>query len=141
MYKWILPSLSEVLANSQSTVAECSSAKAQQQWRVSIAATEQLLLNTLATALPEDTQGLVLAAPAPVFSEPTLAQSLQTVTFTAKPFNPLALMPFQMPAGVAVAAAGAAQTCGGAYRAGGAPAPAGLAGPAYLPQPHPLPCV
>ena len=103
MYKWILPSLSEVLANSQSTVAECSSAKAQQQWRVSIAATEQLLLNTLATALPEDTQGLVLAAPAPVFSEPTLAQSLQTVTFTAKPFNPLALMPFQMPAGVAVA--------------------------------------
>lgn len=100
MYKWILPSLSEVLANSQSTVAECSSAKAQQQWRVSIAATEQLLLNTLATALPEEIQGLVLAAPAPVFSEPTLAQSLQTVTFTAKPFNPLALMPFQMPHGV-----------------------------------------
>jgi hypothetical protein len=103
VYKWILPSLSEVLANSQSTIAECSSAKAQQQWRVSIAATQQLLLNTLATALPEDTQGLVLAAPAPVFSEPTLAQSLQTVTFTAKPFNPLALMPFQMPHAVAVA--------------------------------------
>ncbi|KAB8315168.1 HAMP domain-containing histidine kinase [Tolypothrix campylonemoides VB511288] len=102
MYKWILPSLSEVLAN-KSTLAECSSAKAQQQWRVSIAATEQLLLNTLATALREDTQGLVLAAPAPVFSEPTLAQSLQTVTFTAKPFNPLALMPFQMPHGVTVA--------------------------------------
>ena len=103
MYKWILPSLSEVLANSQSTVAECSSAKAEQQWRVSIAATEQLLLNHLATALPEDTQGLVLAAPAPVFSEPRLAQSLQTLTFTAKPFNPLALMPFQMPPDVAVA--------------------------------------
>ncbi|BAY47471.1 histidine kinase [Scytonema sp. HK-05] len=103
MYKWILPSLSEVLANSQSTVAECSSAKAEQQWRVSVAATEQLLLNILATASPEATQGLVLAAPAPVFSEPRLAQSLQTVTFTAKPFNPLALMPFQMPPGVAVA--------------------------------------
>lgn len=98
----MLPSLSEVLANSQSTMAECSSAKAQQQWRVSIAATEQLLLNTLATALPEATLGLVLAAPAPVFSEPRLAQSLQTVTFTAKPFNPLALMPFQMPPDVAV---------------------------------------
>lgn len=102
MYKWILPSLSEVLAN-KSTAAKCSSAKAQQQWRVSIAATEQLLLNTLVTALPEDTQGLVLASPAPVFSEPTLAQSLQTVTFTAKPFNPLALMPFQMPPSVAFA--------------------------------------
>ncbi|MBW4632025.1 MAG: HAMP domain-containing histidine kinase [Iphinoe sp. HA4291-MV1] len=108
MYKWILPSLSEVLANSQSTVTECSSVKAEQQWRVSVAATEQLLLNTLvlktlSTALPEATQGLVLAAPAPVFSEPTLAQSLQTVSFTAKPFNPLALMPFQMPPNVTVA--------------------------------------
>ncbi|MGH8001917.1 MAG: sensor histidine kinase [Brasilonema sp.] len=108
MYKWILPSLKEVLANSQSTVAECSSAKAEQQWRVSVAATEQLLLNTLAPVLREATQGeatqgLVLAAPAPVFSEPRLAGSLQTVSFTAKPFNPLALMPFQMPPGVAMA--------------------------------------
>ncbi|WP_017317276.1 sensor histidine kinase [Mastigocladopsis repens] len=102
MYKWILPSLSEVLTNSQSTVAKCSSAKAERQWRVSIAATEQLLLNTLATASPEASLGLVLAAPAPVFSDPRLARSLQTVTFTAKPFNPLALMPFQMPPGVAV---------------------------------------
>ncbi|ARV58663.1 histidine kinase [Nostocales cyanobacterium HT-58-2] len=101
MYKWILPSLSEVLANSQSTMTECSSAKAEQQWRVSVAATEQLLLNTLATALPEANLGLVLAAPAPVFSEPSLTQNLQTVTFTAKPFNPLALMPFQLPPGVA----------------------------------------
>ncbi|NMG08281.1 HAMP domain-containing sensor histidine kinase [Brasilonema sp. UFV-L1] len=108
MYKWILPSLKEVLTNSQSTVAECSSAKAEQQWRVSIAATEQLLLKTLAPALGEATQGeatqgLVLAAPAPVFSEPRLAGSLQTVSFTAKPFNPLALMPFQMPPGVPMA--------------------------------------
>jgi len=92
VYEWILPSLSEVLADSQSTMAECSPAKAERQWRVSLAATEHLLINTLAA-----TKGLVLTAPAPLFSQPILTQSLQTVTFTAKPFNPLALMPFQMP--------------------------------------------
>ncbi|BAY24891.1 histidine kinase [Calothrix sp. NIES-2100] len=98
MYEWILPSLREILAESQSTVAECSSAKAEWQWRISLAATEQLLINTLATAASDAIQGLVLAAPAPLFSPATLTQSLQTVTFTAKPFNPLALMPFEMPA-------------------------------------------
>ncbi|MBW4593391.1 MAG: HAMP domain-containing histidine kinase [Brasilonema angustatum HA4187-MV1] len=103
MYKWILPSLSEVLANSQSTLAACSSAKAEQQWRVSVAAIEQLLLKTGSSASPQETaQGLVLAAPAPVFSDQRLAGNLQTVSFTAKPFNPLALMPFQMPPDVAV---------------------------------------
>ncbi|TVP67210.1 MAG: sensor histidine kinase [Nodularia sp. (in: Bacteria)] len=103
MYQWILPSLSEILAESQATVAKCSPTKAERQWRVSLAATEQLLTKTLATASPDITQGLVLAAPAPLFSQPTLTQSLQTVTFTAKPFNPLALMPFQMPTAIAVA--------------------------------------
>ncbi|MCX7595262.1 MAG: HAMP domain-containing histidine kinase [Fischerella sp.] len=96
MYKWILPSLSEVLAESQSTVAFCSSAKAQQQWRISLAATQQLLLNNLTTVGSDVTQGLVLAAPAPVFNHPRLTQSLQSITFTAQVFNPLALMPFQM---------------------------------------------
>ncbi|MEA5582607.1 HAMP domain-containing sensor histidine kinase [Nodularia harveyana UHCC-0300] len=97
MYQWILPSLSEILAENQATVAECSPMKAEQQWRISLAATEQLLINTLATGSPDATTGLVLTAPAPLFSQPKLTQSLQTVTFTAKPFNPLALMPFQMP--------------------------------------------
>ncbi|WP_445628957.1 sensor histidine kinase [Nostoc sp. DSM 114167] len=101
MYQWILPSLSEILAQNQSSVAECSPAKAEQQWRISLAATEHLLLNTLADPSVDTTQGLVLAAPAPLFSQPKLTQSLQTVTFTAKPFNPLALMPFQMPGAIA----------------------------------------
>ncbi|MDF5710197.1 MAG: HAMP domain-containing sensor histidine kinase [Nostoc sp. S4] len=96
MYQWILPSLLEILAQNQSSVAE-SPAKAERQWRVSLAATQQLLLNTLATVSGDTTQGLVLAAPAPLFSQPKLTQSLQTVTFSGKPFNPLALMPFQMP--------------------------------------------
>ncbi|MEH2369397.1 sensor histidine kinase [Nostoc sp.] len=103
MYQWILPSLSEILAENQSSVAECSAAKAEQQWRISLAATEHLLLNTLADPSVDTTQGLVLAAPAPLFSQPKLTQSLQTVTFTAKPFNPLALMPFQMPGAIPAA--------------------------------------
>ncbi|MEH2263724.1 sensor histidine kinase [Nostoc sp.] len=97
MYEWILPSLNEILTENQSSVTECSPGKAERQWRVSLAATEHLLLNTLAGTSLDTTQGLVLAAPAPLFSQPKLTQSLQTVTFTAKPFNPLALMPFQMP--------------------------------------------
>ncbi len=100
MYKWILPSLSEILADNQATVAECSRAKAEQQWHVSVAATQQMLLDSSVGALPEAMHGVVLAAPAPVFSDPRLAQNLQTVTFTAKPFNSLALMPFQMPVAV-----------------------------------------
>ncbi|MBD2410787.1 histidine kinase [Nostoc calcicola FACHB-389] len=101
MYQWILPSLCEILAQNQSSVAESSPAKAERQWRVSLAATEHLLLNTLATVSGDTTQGLVLAAPAPLFSHPKLTQSLQTVTFTGKRFNPLALMPFQMPDAIA----------------------------------------
>ncbi|HEY9800225.1 MAG TPA: HAMP domain-containing sensor histidine kinase [Leptolyngbyaceae cyanobacterium] len=101
MYQWILPSLSEVLAASQATVAECSPTKAEQQWRMSLAATEHLLINSLVAVGSEALQGLVLAAPAPLFSQPILTQSLQTITFTAKPFNPLALMPFQMPGAIA----------------------------------------
>nr|WP_201280606.1 HAMP domain-containing sensor histidine kinase [Hassalia byssoidea] len=97
-----MPSLSEILAESQLSVAECSPAASDRQWCVSLAATEQLLLNTLATNSTDATQGLVLAAPAPMFSQPRVTQSLQTITFTAKPFNPLALMPFQMPTGTTV---------------------------------------
>ncbi|MBU7584230.1 MAG: HAMP domain-containing histidine kinase [Nostoc sp. TH1S01] len=102
MYEWILPSLSEVLADSQSTMAECSPAKAERQWRISLAAVEHLLIETLAIS-SEAAPALVLAAPAPLFSQPALTQNIQTVTFTAKPFNPLALMPFQMPTTATVA--------------------------------------
>ncbi len=96
MYQWILPSLKEVLSASQSHYAESFSAKAEQQWRVSLAATENLLRKTLATNAADTIEGLVLAAPAPLFSHPQLTQQLQKITFTAKPFNPLALMPFNM---------------------------------------------
>lgn len=103
MYEWILPSLREILADSQSTVAECLPAKAEWQWRISLAATEKLLINSLVSAASDASQGLVLASPAPLFSQPALTQRLQTVTLTAKPFNPLALMPFEMPTAVETA--------------------------------------
>ncbi len=97
MYKWILPSLSEILAANQTSMAPACSAKAESQWRLSVAATEKLLINTIKGNIDNNTQSLVLAAPAPLFSCNTLTQNIQTITFTAKPFNPRALMPFQMP--------------------------------------------
>lgn len=93
VYNSILSSLREILADSPSTVVESSCAKAEWQWHMSVAATEQLLLNSLLTASPDAKQGLVLASPVPVFSDSRLTQSLRTVTFTSQPFNPLALMP------------------------------------------------
>ncbi|MEA5619612.1 HAMP domain-containing sensor histidine kinase [Cronbergia sp. UHCC 0137] len=96
MYEWILLSLREVLTQSQLSMAECSPAKAEQQWRISLAATENLLLKNLATTSPDYTQGLILTAPTPLFSQPELTQNLQSVAFTTRPFNPLALMPFDL---------------------------------------------
>ena len=95
-YKWILPSLKEILVARGAVEAECSVHKARQQWRIATSAAQQLLLNSLSVVAPSAFQGLVLAAPAPVLCEPKLNQCLRTVTFTAKPFNPLALMPFHM---------------------------------------------
>jgi signal transduction histidine kinase len=98
VYKWILPSLEEVVTANQATVVECSSAKkAHQQWRMSLAAAEQMLWNNVTNATQNTIPGLVLTGPVPVFSHPQLTHHLRTITFTAKPFNPLALMPFQMP--------------------------------------------
>ena len=98
MYQWILPSLAEILAQSQSHTVPCSSEKAEQQWRVGLAAAEHLLLTTLTPTTPHHTTpGLVLTAPTPLFGQPNLTQNLQTVTFATKPFNPLALMPFDVP--------------------------------------------
>jgi len=97
-YKWILPSLKEILVASGAIEADCSLHKARQQWRTAAFAAQELLLNSLSVVAPDTNQGLVLAAPAPIFCGSTLNQCLRTVTFTAKPFNPLALMPFHMSA-------------------------------------------
>ncbi|MFB8789129.1 MAG: hypothetical protein U7123_09835 [Potamolinea sp.] len=129
MQKWLLPSLSEVLANSEqvglndtaapqieemtitengqrgaSSRREKERAKAEREWKSAIASLEELLWQFLAVSNSdiEDSahsslQGLVLAGPAPVLSHPNLLASFQTGIFTSETFNPLALMPFQLP--------------------------------------------
>lgn len=116
MHKWILPTLSEVLALSESTLANPSDkaewtgvkqncdnittpvdstnqnavrVKAEMEWYGAIAATEQLLLQSInsevltVNALPP-AQGLVVAGPVPVFSHQTLVSNLPTWLFTAE---------------------------------------------------------
>jgi signal transduction histidine kinase len=154
VYKWILPSLNEVIANTGISRARCSSAKAEQQWHVSLAAVEKLLTNTLATASSDAVEkeekgllagskgdsidgdstppvactphglrepldrsggndpcsfspcplplvdGLVIGVPAPLFSQLNLVPSLQVAALKPMPFNPLALMPWEVAGGV-----------------------------------------
>jgi K+-sensing histidine kinase KdpD len=100
VYKWILPSLSEVIGDSHTNVARCSSAKAEQQWHVSLAAVEKLLTSTITTASSDKINGLVISTAAPLLSQLKLSQNLHTVTLKAMPFNPLALMPWEVPGGV-----------------------------------------
>ncbi len=125
--KWLLPSLSEILARSeqtslddkavaqveQTTVTEDGQRsasshgerelrRAQREWRSAIATLEQLLLRSLSQldadhSDPPAIQGLVLAGPVPVLSHPDLLSRFQTGIFTSEAFNPLAWMPFQLP--------------------------------------------
>jgi len=100
VYQWILPNLSEVLAHQSVADSDMPAidrgASAEREWHACTYAMEQLLHSYLDQDA-DSIQGLVLVGPAPVFSHPDLCNRLQTVTFTAKPFNPLALMPFQLP--------------------------------------------
>lgn len=127
--KWLLPSLSEILANSEQVVLndtaapqieettitengqrgassrrEKERAKAEREWKSAIASLEELLLQFLAASNSDiedgsqsSPQGIVLAGPAPVLSHPDLLARFQTGIFTSETFNPLALMPFQLP--------------------------------------------
>jgi hypothetical protein len=100
VYKWILPSLNEVIADNRISTARCSSAKAEKQWHVSLVAVEKLLTSTFTTASSDTANGLVIAAPATLFNQLKLAPSIETVSLTAMPFNPLALMPWGVTGGV-----------------------------------------
>lgn len=114
MYKWILPSIGEVLAtytstqgrwlqasvtmleqeNGETATDTDLSAKAEYQWRISIAAIEKLLLNYLPLTSNYRKHGFVFVTPAPVFSHPLITEQLETITFSNQGFNRLALMPF-----------------------------------------------
>ncbi len=117
--KWLLPTLSEVLAKAEPTGIELlvpSSApetqptsdeldrcqqQAQRQWATAIAAVESLLLQALPSPigwsdLSEETviEGLLITAPLPLMSHPAIVSQLQTITFdTPHGQNNLRLLP------------------------------------------------
>ncbi len=118
--KWLLPTLSEVLAKAEPTgldllVPELSSStgddnsgidthdsasQAQHQWQSAISAVETLLLQALPSPLglsdlSEETviEGLLLTAPLPLFGHPAIVSQLQTITFTTPHTNNLRLLP------------------------------------------------
>ena len=127
MQKWLLPTLSEILAASTPTRADSpvspigetavmenancrvtsrtgrERVKAEREWCGAIAALEDLLVQTLDTietdcSQPErQVKGLVLAGPVPILSDPAITSNFQTGIFTSESFNALGLMPFQLP--------------------------------------------
>lgn len=105
--KWLLPTLSEVLAKAEATgidllVPEFNPPNphhtvdrqelqitAASQWHSAIAAVESLLLNSLPSPIgvedfSEETtiEGLLITAPLPLFSHPSIVSQLQTITLT-----------------------------------------------------------
>jgi signal transduction histidine kinase len=122
--KWLLPSLSEVLATAESTTIDllvpqwsqpnspqldrqAIKIQAESQWQSAIAAVESLLLKTLPSPLglanmSEETviEGLLMTAPLPLFGHPAIVSQLQTITFTTAHSHHLQLAPcnFTQPA-------------------------------------------
>jgi hypothetical protein len=115
--KWLLPTLSEVLAKAESTgidllVPEFNppdphpstdrqelQLKAESQWQSAIASVEALLLKSLPSPIgvedfSEETtiEGLLITAPLPLFSHPSIVSQLQTITFTT-PHSSRQLLP------------------------------------------------
>jgi signal transduction histidine kinase len=110
--KWLLPTLSEVLAKAEPTgidllVPEFNAPdphpstdrqelqlKAENQWQSAIASVEALLLKSLPSPIgvedfSEETtiEGLLVTAPLPLFSHPSIVSQLQTITFTTPHSN------------------------------------------------------
>ncbi len=67
--------------------------KAQREWCGAIATAEQLLLDRIEPETSQNKQGLILAAPVPLFSNSLLSAYYQTAIFTPRAFNTAALMP------------------------------------------------
>ncbi|EDX75838.1 histidine kinase A domain protein [Coleofasciculus chthonoplastes PCC 7420] len=125
--KWLLPNISEVLAQNTPTgvnnpvesqvesttvvmnKGQRSAAsqrmrderRSQREWQSAIASLEKLLLQVLCQQDQGDNSaslnGLVLAGPAPVLSHSDLLSHFQTGVFTTETVNPWSFMPFQLP--------------------------------------------
>lgn len=125
--KWLLPNISEVLAQNTPTgvnnpvesqvesttvvmdKGQRSAAsqrmrderRSQREWQSAIASLEKLLLQVLCqqdqAGNSASLKGLVLAGPAPVLSHSDLLSHFQTGVFTTETVNPWSFMPFQLP--------------------------------------------
>ncbi|MDY6782094.1 MAG: HAMP domain-containing sensor histidine kinase [Cyanobacteriota bacterium] len=82
---------------SKSVSNETAQRKAEQEWRSAIAALECLLLNQGNGDGNRSCKGLILSAPAPVFSQPSLDR-FHVGTFTPEAFHTLLEGKFQLPA-------------------------------------------
>ncbi len=124
VYKWILPTISEVITQSESNLV-CHSqtevdshvhapnvnipkrARVEREWRGAIFALEQLLLETIGAngrSVADNSHncyGLVLAGPVPVLSQPALL-SMPTWIFTSE-WLKSTKKPFQLPPATASA--------------------------------------
>ena len=124
MPKWLLPTLSEILAlndptwmdqfeplSAQAAAMEPSAplrshrlalqrVRAEREWSGAIAALSLLLQNVVATADASDaeptTQGFVLSGPLPVISHPALVCNFSTWSLTANPLHVAAWLPLQL---------------------------------------------
>jgi signal transduction histidine kinase len=122
--KWLLPTLSEILALNDPTwmdhaaplPAEAATmepiaplrshrlalqrVRAEREWSGAIAALSLLLQNVVATAEASDaeptTQGFVLSGPLPVISHPALVCNFSTWSLTANPLHVAAWLPLQL---------------------------------------------
>ncbi|MBD2072590.1 HAMP domain-containing histidine kinase [Phormidium sp. FACHB-592] len=120
MPKWLLPTLSEILALNDPTWMDYSApavtmesiapfrshrsalqrVRAEREWSGAIAALSLLLQNVVATAEASDTepttQGFVLSGPLPVISHPALVCNFSTWSLTANPLHVAAWLPLQL---------------------------------------------
>lgn len=122
--KWLLPTLSEILALNDPTWMDYSAplaapaatmesiaplrshrsalqrVRAEREWSGAIAALSLLLQNLVATAEASDaeptTQGFVLSGPLPVISHPALVCNFSTWSLTANPLHVAAWLPLQL---------------------------------------------
>lgn len=114
MYEWILPTISEVLAECQNENCDDlkidrvgvwrKRVKADRQWSGAIAALSDLLAREMtATAAGDrepwdstDSCGLVLSGPVPILSEPNLLERFSTWTFASQQQQRTAWLPSQL---------------------------------------------
>ncbi len=110
MQKWILPTLSEVLALSEESRGSGAPSGdegergAEREWRVALAALEYLLLQSVDLNTPSSVadsylppvQGLVFTGPVPVLSHKAVLSSLSTWILRVELLNSSAGMPSQL---------------------------------------------